>query len=211
MLSDVKVAKQGIELILGKYIIIVLQHIYCEAFAETARTNKEEKLVRLFYHGYKPGFVYIITVVAADYCKVHHAVWDTFPVRCYIFFHNLYLILGTFFEHKQRYGLFVTSPNKHSITSRYLCTLLKNTIPTMELKHGYYHLIAILVVAIWGLTFISTKVLINHGLTPQEIFFYRFLIAYLGIWVFSPKRLFTSNWKDELWLMAGGFFGGDVF
>jgi drug/metabolite transporter (DMT)-like permease len=49
----------------------------------------------------------------------------------------------------------------------------------MELKHGYYHLIAILVVAIWGLTFISTKVLINHGLTPQEIFFYRFLIAYL--------------------------------
>lgn len=75
----------------------------------------------------------------------------------------------------------------------------------MELKHGYYHLIAILVVAIWGLTFISTKVLINHGLTPQEIFFYRFLIAYLGIWVISPKRLFTSNWKDELWLMAGGF------
>ena len=40
----------------------------------------------------------------------------------------------------------------------------------MELKHGYYHLIAILVVAIWGLTFISTKILINHGLTPQEIF-----------------------------------------
>ena len=78
----------------------------------------------------------------------------------------------------------------------------------MELKHGYYHLIAILVVTIWGLTFISTKVLINHGLTPQEIFFYRFLIAYLGIWVISPKRLFTSNWKDELWLMAGGFFGG---
>lgn len=75
----------------------------------------------------------------------------------------------------------------------------------MELKHGYYHLIAILVVAIWGLTFISTKVLINHGLTPQEIFLYRFLVAYLGIWVISPKRLFTSNWKDELWLMAGGF------
>ena len=81
----------------------------------------------------------------------------------------------------------------------------------MELKHGYYHLIAILVVAIWGLTFISTKVLINHGLTPQEIFFYRFFIAYLGIWVISPKRLFAGNWKDELWLMAGGFFGGSLY
>ena len=52
----------------------------------------------------------------------------------------------------------------------------------MKLTHGYYHLIAILTVAIWGLTFIATKVLINHGLTPQEIFFYRFLIAYIGIW-----------------------------
>ena len=77
--------------------------------------------------------------------------------------------------------------------SLYLCILIKTII--MELKHGYYHLIAILTVAIWGLTFISTKVLINHGLTPQEIFFYRFLIAYLGIWVISPKRLFTNTGK----------------
>lgn len=81
----------------------------------------------------------------------------------------------------------------------------------MELKHGYYHLIAILTVSIWGLTFISTKVLINHGLTPQEIFFYRFLIAYAGIWIISPKRLFTNSWKDELWLMAGGIFGGSLY
>lgn len=81
----------------------------------------------------------------------------------------------------------------------------------MELKHGYYHLIAILIVAIWGLTFIATKVLINHGLTPQEIFFYRFLIAYLGIWIISPKRLFTGKLKDELWLMTGGIFGGSMY
>lgn len=84
-------------------------------------------------------------------------------------------------------------------------------IMNMKLKHGYYHLIAILTVAIWGLTFISTKVLINHGLSPQEIFFYRFLIAYIGIWVISPKRLFASNWKDELWLVAGGIFGGSMY
>ena len=68
----------------------------------------------------------------------------------------------------------------------------------MKLTHGYYHLIAILTVAIWGLTFIATKVLINHGLTPQEIFFYRFLIAYIGIWAISPKHLFADNLKDEL-------------
>lgn len=81
----------------------------------------------------------------------------------------------------------------------------------MKLKHGYYHLIAILTVAIWGLTFIATKVLINHGLTPQEIFFYRFLIAYIGIWAISPKRLFATSLKDELWLAAGGIFGGSLY
>ena len=81
----------------------------------------------------------------------------------------------------------------------------------MELKHGYYHLIAILTVSIWGLTFIATKVLIGYGLTPQEIFFYRFLIAYAGIWIISPKRLFANRWKEEFWLMAGGIFGGSLY
>ena len=81
----------------------------------------------------------------------------------------------------------------------------------MELKHGYYHLIAILTVSIWGLTFIANKVLIGYGLTPQEIFFYRFLIAYAGIWIISPKRLFANRWKDEFWLMAGGIFGGSLY
>ena len=81
--------------------------------------------------------------------------------------------------------------------SLYLCGIIKSI--SMKLTHGYYHLIAILTVAIWGLTFIATKVLINHGLTPQEIFFYRFLIAYIGIWAISPKHLFADNLKDELW------------
>lgn len=81
----------------------------------------------------------------------------------------------------------------------------------MKIKHGYYHLIAILTISIWGLTFISTKVLIHHGLTPQEIFFYRFLIAYIGIWVISPRKLFTDHWKDELWLLAGGICGGSCY
>lgn len=81
----------------------------------------------------------------------------------------------------------------------------------MKLKQGYYHLIAILTVAIWGLTFIATKVLISHGLTPQEIFFYRFLIAYVGIRAVSSGPLFAGSLKDELWLAAGGLFGGSLY
>lgn len=78
-------------------------------------------------------------------------------------------------------------------------------------KNYIYHLIAILTVGIWGLTFISTKVLIEHGLSPQEIFLLRFLMAYLGIWFISPHKLFADNWKDELWLLWGGVTGGSFY
>lgn len=82
----------------------------------------------------------------------------------------------------------------------------------MNPKKNYtYHIIAILVVGIWGLTFISTKVLIEHGLSPQEIFLLRFLMAYLGIWFISPHKLFADNWKDELWLLLGGVTGGSFY
>ena len=48
-------------------------------------------------------------------------------------------------------------------------------------KNSIYHLIAILTVGIWGLTFIS------------------------------PPKLFADNWKDELWLLWGGVTGGSFY
>ena len=42
------------------------------------------------------------------------------------------------------------------------------------MKHIFYHLTAVMVVVVWGMTFISTKVLIVHGLSAQEIFLFRF-------------------------------------
>ena len=55
------------------------------------------------------------------------------------------------------------------------------------------------------------EVLIGHGLSPQEIFLLRFLIAYLGIWFISPRKLFADNWKDESWLFLGGIAGGSFY
>ncbi|MDR0940532.1 MAG: DMT family transporter [Mediterranea sp.] len=81
----------------------------------------------------------------------------------------------------------------------------------MRRPNATYHLVAILTVVIWGLTFISTKVLLRHGLSPQEIFFYRFLIAYAGIWALVPKRLLSDNWRDELWLALAGVCGGSLY
>lgn len=74
-----------------------------------------------------------------------------------------------------------------------------------------YHLLAILTVAIWGTTFISTKILIENGLSPQEIFLLRFIIAYIGIWFISPHKLLANSWKDEIWFLLSGFTGGTLY
>ena len=82
----------------------------------------------------------------------------------------------------------------------------------MEFKNPLvYHLIGILTVGIWGVTFISTKILIQAGLSPQEIFLLRFLIAYLGIWFIAPHRLLSNTWRDEAWMMAAGITGGSFY
>lgn len=76
---------------------------------------------------------------------------------------------------------------------------------------GRYHLLAILTVAVWGTTFISTKILIENGLSPQEIFLLRFVIAYVGIWLLSPRKLLADSWKDELWFLLAGLTGGTLY
>ena len=51
-----------------------------------------------------------------------------------------------------------------------------------------YHLAALFCVTVWGATFVSTKVLIAHGLAPAEIFLLRFAMAYLGQLPFTLRR-----------------------
>lgn len=72
-------------------------------------------------------------------------------------------------------------------------------------------LAALLVVAIWGETFVSSKILIMSGLMPADIFFCRFLIAYACIWIISHKRIFADNVKDEFLLCILGILGGSVY
>lgn len=74
-----------------------------------------------------------------------------------------------------------------------------------------YHLLAILTVFVWGITFVSTKVLITRGLSPIEIMIYRFLIAYICIWFACPRRIFCGNTKDELLCITAGLTGGSLY
>ena len=74
-----------------------------------------------------------------------------------------------------------------------------------------WHLLAVGVVAVWGTTFVNTKILYNSGLNPSEIFFLRFLVAYVAIWFISPRKLFTNSWRDEGTMLLLGITGGSLF
>ena len=79
-----------------------------------------------------------------------------------------------------------------------------------------YHLVAFVVVAIWGSTFVSTKMLLLAGLSPAQIFTLRFIIAYVLLLAYSlimqkgrgkSFLLFSKCWQDEVLMFALGGSG----
>ena len=97
-----------------------------------------------------------------------------------------------------------------------------------------YHLVAFLIVAIWGSTFVFTKMLLLAGLSPAQIFTFRFFIAYILLLAFSflrdkvtsspPEsggvrgglnkrsfRLFCKSMQDELLMVLLGITGGSLY
>ena len=74
-----------------------------------------------------------------------------------------------------------------------------------------YHAGAAIAVIGWGISFISTKVLLGSGLNPIEIYIYRFAIAYLALLIFSHKRIRSNSWRHELLFMLGGMVGGSIY
>lgn len=83
-------------------------------------------------------------------------------------------------------------------------------------NNNIFKLIAILVVAIWGTTFISTKTLLNAGMKPAGIFVIRFTMAYIGMLLIqlagrSRFRLFCSSIRDEAAMLFLGVTGGSLY
>ena len=84
-----------------------------------------------------------------------------------------------------------------------------------------YHLVAFLVVAIWGSTFVFTKMLLLAGLSPAQIFTLRFIIAYVLLLAVPPKsgddeeqnkrKWLADSWRDELLLVLLGVTGGSLY
>lgn len=72
------------------------------------------------------------------------------------------------------------------------------------------HLFASLSVMVWGITFVSTKTLIVQGLSPLQIFVYRFTIGYICMLPLM-RRLWSSSLRDELLMVLGGLTGGSLY
>ena len=70
---------------------------------------------------------------------------------------------------------------------------------------------ALAAVVMWGTTFVSTKKLLEAGLTPADIMFYRFLLAYGVMWICSPRIRWPKNWRDELLCVGAGISGGSLY
>ena len=86
----------------------------------------------------------------------------------------------------------------------YFCTMQRHN----EL---IYHIVALVTVAIWGSTFISTKMLIMNGLSPAQIFTLRFLMAYVLLLLVSHNRWHADSIRDELIMAALGVTGGSAY
>lgn len=79
-----------------------------------------------------------------------------------------------------------------------------------------YHFVAFLIVAIWGSTFVFTKILLQNGLSPAQIFTLRFIIAYLLMVIgslASGKKfvLFSDSLRDEFIMLMLGITGGSLY
>lgn len=75
----------------------------------------------------------------------------------------------------------------------------------MEHRRLIYHITAFLVVAVWGSTFVSTKLLLLGGLSAAQIFILRFVIAYVLLLAYSRYkgiRWIADTFKDELLMAA---------
>ena len=84
-----------------------------------------------------------------------------------------------------------------------------STMINKEIKMS--HLMAGVTSIVWGTTLVSSKVLLHYGLTPAQIMLYRFIIAYLFLWILYPRTHRIKSVKDEFSFLSIGFFGGTFY
>ena len=75
----------------------------------------------------------------------------------------------------------------------------------------WYHVAAFAMILVWGISFLNTRVLLDAGLTPTEIFVARFSIAYLSLLAICRFKVRYCGWRDELLFVVCGVAGGSAY
>ncbi len=75
----------------------------------------------------------------------------------------------------------------------------------------WYHVAAFAMILVWGISFLNTRVLLDAGLTPTEIFVARFTIAYVSLLVVGRFKVRYTGWRDELLFVLCGVAGGSAY
>ncbi|MDO4335644.1 MAG: DMT family transporter [Bacteroidales bacterium] len=74
------------------------------------------------------------------------------------------------------------------------------------------HIAALITVMCWGCSFISSKILMDDaGMTPVEVFVYRFSIAYLIILILTIRNIRSRSWADECQFALCGICSGTLY
>lgn len=73
------------------------------------------------------------------------------------------------------------------------------------------HLAGIMAVAMWGYSFVASKVLLENDLGPIQIYTLRFIIAYLLIICINHKKLWANSISDEILLALCGLTSGTLY
>lgn len=72
------------------------------------------------------------------------------------------------------------------------------------------HLSAFITVFLWGLTFFSSKSLLQF-FSPLELLFFRFLVGFAGLFLISPKPFKWQGFRREGLFCLAGLFGVCVY
>ena len=75
----------------------------------------------------------------------------------------------------------------------------------------WYHVAAFAMIVVWGVSFLNTRVLLNAGLNPTEIFVARFTIAYLALLAVSGFKVKFTGLLDEFLFLVCGIMGGSAY
>lgn len=74
------------------------------------------------------------------------------------------------------------------------------------------HIAAIVAVIGWGSSFLSTKILMDDGgITPVEMYTYRFGFAYILLLALTFRKMMANNWRDELTFLVCGVCAGSLY